>query len=363
MLAAALYQTVYLLIVAIMTLYMMQQYATIDFMYEDKGFETNRKSAFLLMAFLVFFIGLRPINYVFVDTINYYETYQYILKGQPFEFTWDTDNIIFDNLFTFWGSAEIPIEYFFLMIAVVYFACMFFACKKLFPDDTLLTFLVYLGAFSTFSYGTNGIKAGAAASIFLLAIAYREKTSLAYLFFFMSLGFHHSMTAPIAAFVVSYFIKNRDYFLYGWIACLIMAALHITFFQEIFASYSDEQGASYLSLSSVKDNEVSGFRPDFILYSAIPIFLGDYLVKKYQIESEEYDFIWKVYVATNAVFLLCTYASYINRIAYLSWLLYPIVLIYPFIKEDLGDNQYQYLKYAVYGHLGFTLFMSFVYYA
>lgn len=119
---------------------------------------------------------------------------------------------------------------------------------------------------------------------------------------------------------------------------------------------------SYLSLTNT-ENAVSGFRPDFIIYSAIPIFLGEYLVRKLQIDSEEYDFLWKVYVATNAVFLLCTYASYINRIAYLSWLMYPFVLVYPFLNEDLGEKQYSYLKYVVYGHLGFTLFMSFIYYA
>ena len=361
MLTAAAYQVVYLLLVAFMTVWLTRQYATFDFMGVDKGYATNNKTALIFTVFLMFFIGFRPLNYVFVDMMNYADEYNALWKGKPYEFTWDTDNFIFDNLFHYWGSAMIPIDEFFLLIAVIYFGGIFFACRKMFPDDLLLTFLIYLGAFSTFSYGTNGIKAGAAASLFLIAIAYREKKMVAALFLFLSLGFHHSMVVCLAAFLLPYFVKDRKYYLYGWIACFVMAALGIASLMSFFGGFVDDSGAGYLSLNQA-DKMVSGFRPDFILYSAIPIFLGDYLVRRFGIESEEYDYIWKVYVAANAVFLICTYGSYINRIAYLSWLMYPIVLIYPFLHCNLGEKQYTYLKYAVYGHLGFTMFMSFVYY-
>ena len=219
-----------------------------------------------------------------------------------------------------------------------------------------------MGAFSTFSYGTNGIKAGAAASIFLLAIAYRDNKWLCISFLVASLGFHHSMAAPIAVFVMAYFVKDSRYFLFAWILSLVLAALHVTYFQELFAGLTDKQGAGYLSLESHGIRWVSGFRPDFILYSAIPIFLGYHIIRKYDIEDELYGFMWNIYTGTNAIFLLCTYGTFINRIAYLSWLMLPFVLLYPFLHCDLGENHYRFLRYVVYGHLGFTLFMSFVYY-
>ena len=360
MIASALYQPLYLLLVLVLTIFVMRQYDTVEgFPHEDDTL--NKKwLSLILIVFLIYVIGFRP-HQGFVDTGNYVVDYKVFLYGKTFKWNWDTDNFIFDNLFALFGSLKIPIDYFFLLIAAIYFGGIFWACRKLFPNDTFLTLLMYLGAFSTFSYGTNGIKAGAAASIFLLALVYRDDWWKTGIFLILSLGIHHSMAAPVAVFIIAYFVKERKYLLLIWIIAFIMAALQITFFQEIFAGLTDEQGAGYLQVTD-KIRAVSGFRPDFILYSAIPIFLGNYIMQKYEMESEEYDFLWNVYTLTNAIFLLCSYGSFVNRIAYLSWLMYPFVLIYPFLKADLGYYQNRYLRYVVYGHLGFTLFMDFIYY-
>lgn len=363
MLPAALYHTFFLLIVLGITFYAMQRYATVDFFDQERTVVFHNRIGWILTLYLVLFIGLRPISgRYFSDMRGYAISYMSFYWEKPFQFKWDTNNFIFDNLITFLGSHTIPIEYLFVLLASIYFVCMFVACKKLFPNDALLSLLVYLGAFSTFSYATNGMKAGVAASIFLLAIAYRENKWLAITLLLISIGFHHSMIAPVAVYVICLLVKERQYYLYGWLACLLMAAFKITFFQEFFAGLTDEHGAGYLSVEG-EGKRVSGFRPDFIIYSAIPIFVGNYLIRKFEIEDDDYSFLWKLYTGTNAIFLLCTYGSYINRIAYLSWLMYPFVLIYPFLNADLGDYHYRYLKYAVYGHLGFTLFMSFIYYA
>ena len=60
--------------------------------------------------------------------------------------------------------------------------------------------------------------------------------------------------------------------------------------------------------------------------------------------------------------MLCMYANFTNRIAYLSWFLYPIVLIYPYLNEDWGVNKYKIFSMVVFLHLSFTLFMSVIYY-
>ena len=58
------------------------------------------------------------------------------------------------------------------------------------------------------------------------------------------------------------------------------------------------------------------------------------------------------------------YAEFTNRIAYLSWFMYPIVLIYPCyaIKDKLHPLVLNRQK-IVLCHLAFTLFMDLVYYA
>lgn len=55
------------------------------------------------------------------------------------------------------------------------------------------------------------------------------------------------------------------------------------------------------------------------------------------------------------------YSDYTNRIAYLSWFMYPIVLIYPFLNEEWEGPQYKYFQWVAYGHMAFNLFMAFIY--
>ncbi len=361
MLEAALYQTVYLLIVTILTYIICQKYSTAWYNCEENAPALSQPLyAGLLTIFMTWFIGLRPRSWIFTDMGNYYQEYKVFLLGKPFKFTWNTENFLFDNLFAWLGSVRVDIIYFFLLIAAIYFGLIYLACRKLFPNDTFLSFVVYLGALSTFSYGTNGIKAGAAASIFLVALAYKDNLKMCIPLLLVSLGFHHSMTAPIVAFVIALFYRKSKYYLYGWLFCLLLAAAHVTFFMEFFSGFTDEHGAGYLR--NVKNGAVSGFRPDFILYSAIPIFLGYYYIWKEKIQSETYNFLWCVYTLTNCVFLLCTYGTFINRIAYLSWLMLPFILLYPVLYCEDDDLKPRNLQYVVYGHLGFTLFMEFVYY-
>lgn len=313
--------------------------------------------ALILMLFIVLFIGFRPVSgKYFQDMAGYYENYNAIIQGVLESI--NAHNFIFDVLFVFMALSGVPIDIFFLFMSSIYFGGIFVACKRIYPRDVMLSFLVYLAAFSTFSYGTNGLKAGAAASLFLVAVAYKEKKIISLIFLFLTLGFHHAMIVPIVAYVSAYIVRNRKVYFYFWILCLIMAALHITVFMNLFSGFTDEQGAGYLQ----EGGNVSGFRPDFILYSAVPIFVGYFIMNKYRIKSASYDFIWNIYTLVNSVFLMTTYGNYINRIAYLSWLLYPIVLIYPFLNFTWSKNQNKYLKYAVWGHLGFSLFMTFIYY-
>lgn len=357
------YRPIYFLIVSILTFIVGLKYN--DEYIEDQLRPRVSQSLFagLLTIFFILFIGLRPVSGIyFVDMWNYRANYMTFHYGEIFEFTWDTDNFIFDNLMAWFGSKMIDIEFIFLIIAAIYFGCMYIACRKLFPNDTLLSFLVYLGAFSTFSYGTNGIKAGAAASIFLVALAYKDKKIITLLLLFLSLGFHHSMLVPILAFIIAFIYRNPRIYLLLWFICLFLAIIHVTYFMDFFSGFTDEHGAGYLSedIENAVEN-VSGFRPDFILYSAIPIFLGFYYMQSNKINSDIYKFLWCTYTLTNCVFLLCTYGHFINRIAYLSWLMLPILLIYPALSKAWDKNEPRYLRFIVFVHLGFTIFMNFIY--
>lgn len=231
---------------------------------------------------------------------------------------------------------------------------MLLAVKKLFPHNVTLAFLVCLSAFSTFSYGVNGIKAGAAASIFLLAMAYYNQLVVSIPLMIISIGFHHSMMLPIGAFVVSFLFKKTKWYYLLWLGCIFISALNISFFQEIFKGLADEKGAGYLS---GQGSYVTGFRIDFILYSSAPIVLGFWAISKNKVQEQAYEFWLRTYTLANAIWILCINASYTNRIAYLSWFMYPVVLIYPFLNMSEIKKYY----YSVSGfHWLFTFIMTFL---
>lgn len=308
---------------------------------------------------------------MFVDTAAYTLFYERHF-GEVFSFDWDAQNLLFDNIFYYMSNNIKEVVWFYLLISFIYFGSIWYICRRMFPQHCLASFLVYLAAFSTYSYATNGIKAGAAASFFLMALALNENKSklklLSFVFLVISMGFHHSMRIPVAAFIICKIIKKPWIYTAFWVFCFIIAALHITFFQEFFVGLGEELGdekvIGYLSIDEDLSDEISfnGFRLDFILYSVVPIIVGWIGVYGRKIESKGYHFLLNLYTLINAIWLLCIYANFTNRIAYLSWLMYPIVLVYPLLRENWGDDRYVVFKYVAYGHLLFTLFMAFVYY-
>ena len=94
----------------------------------------------------------------------------------------------------------------------------------------------------------------------------------------------------------------------------------------------------------------------------MPIWVGYYAIYKKKIKSASYNFVLNTYTVLNSVWMLCMYAEYTNRIAYLSWFMYPFVLIYPLICENWGIQKYRTLLKIMMCHLGFTLFMQIIYY-
>lgn len=350
------YQDIYLVIVLILTIIVCSQYNQNILSNPNRIRTSNGLFAAILALFMVLFIGFRPCHMVFYDMMVYDQQYTELLNKQFF-FEWDTNNKFFDNWMPYMASIGVPSQMMFVIYSLIYFGAMLWACRRLFPKDTLLAFLFCLGAFSTFSYGVNGIRAGMAGSIFLVALSYRDKLWLSIPLAIFTFGMHHSMALVIVPFFLVLFVKNPRYYFVLWIVSFFIAALHITYFQYLFAEFTDEHGASYLL-----SNEHSGFRIDFIIYSVIPILFGFIFIRKKMIQSETYNLILSLYTLVNSMWLLCMYSSFTNRISYLSWFLYPIVLLYPFVNNVWSNNQSRYLKYVVYGHIGFTLFMHVVYY-
>lgn len=313
----------------------------------------------VVIVLLVLFIGFRP-RPVGADTCQYMDVYSYF-RGMPFVYDDKTDNPLFDNLMRYIGSSDLDISCLFIIMASIYFGCMYIACRKLFSDNQNIAFFSYLIAFSTFSYGVNGMKAGAAASIFLVALAYKDKLLLSILLALLSLGFHHSMIMVVYAYIIALFFRKTKWYFYGWLFSLIIAALHIGYFQTLFASYADDSGASYL-IGNGRADYITGFRLDFILYSAIPVIIGYYVLFKWHLRNSMFEIWLRMYLLTNSIWMLCMYASFTNRIAYLSWFMLPIIILYPFYAMSEVPGRLMSGRKVAIGQAAFTLLIFFFYY-
>lgn len=373
MLLVEIYEYILLLVATIGTLTLVGHYRFATFNQRLAERKSVAAASVALVVFFTLLMGLRPMEngkaWLWADSANYLFMYN-LQEGAPFTLNLQTENLIWDNLFNFWASNHFGITPLFLLCDSIYFGFTYAACRKWFPHDTTMAYMVFLGAFSTYSYSFNGVKAGVAGAIFLLGLAYYEKRVFSIILIIISWGFHHSMQLPVAAYFLTLFYKNPKWYFYGWAFCALMALLHVSSFQELFAKYS-EDSKGYLD---VKSGDIfggaGGFRLDFMLYSAMPILIGYKLVIKEKLAvSTLYSTLLHIYICTNGIWMLCMYASFTNRIAYLSWFMYPFVLIYPFLKENLGGvlmlksrNQYVQLAKVASYHLYFTLFMELVFY-
>ena len=240
MIASHNYYTIYLILVTIITLFVYSKYSRKNGNIIHPLQKRKKEGTFLLAIFMTLFIGFRPASYVFVDMMNYIEHYHALYEGNAFVFNRDAENFLFDNYLTWIGSKYLGTTFLFASIAAIYFICTYIACKRMFPKDTLAVYLVFLAAFSTFSYGTNGIKAGAAAAIFLMAMSFRDNLKICIPLILVSWGTHHSMIMVVVAFVLTLIYKNTKVYFAGWCFCLLVAVAHISFFQELFAGLFKE---------------------------------------------------------------------------------------------------------------------------
>lgn len=359
MISAQYYQYIYLFLVTILTINCLKKYKIrVGSDIQENINKSRYTEGFFVLLIVASFIGLRPVDRVFVDMFDYHEQYL-SYYGTPYEFDPLAENLIWDQILPLFAAYKIPSELYFFIISCLYFGIVFYACKRLFPNDSYIAFLVFLAAFSTFTYGTNGIKAGLAASLFTLVITYRDNLKVCIPFVLLTYTFHHSMVIPVVAFLCTLFNNNHKYYFYFWLFSIIIAVGHVSFFQELFAGFTDERGAEYLI---GEDAFQGGFRPDFIVYSAMPICLGWHAIKKMGANSKMYYTLLNTYTLANSVWMLCMYASFSNRIAYLSWFLYPIVLIYPILNDNWKGNRYIFFAKVASYHLAFTLFMQIIYY-
>lgn len=322
---------------------------------------------FLLLAIVILFIGLRdPLGNwkYFGDTSAYTRTFYLVQDGIKTDFTKDIGFYIYMKLV----SSFSDVQWFYLLSAFIYVFLPYLAFKKWFKENAVYVLIAFIVSMSFWAFGINGVRNGIATSIFLFAFKYFDKKWVMYAIMILSVTFHKAMLLPLFAYLVSAFVlKTEKRALIFWVVSiplsLLFRSLLENFTELIFSSDSiiqDDRASTYFSEGAAQKYQVSGeFRIDFIIYSAVAIFIGYWAIVKKGFSNTLYKNLFRTYLVANGLWILLIYAPFTNRIAYLSWFLMPIILTTPFISDTIHKNKIK-LIYVIFGSLAFTLIMEFI---
>ncbi len=311
--------------------------------------------ALLLSIFLIIFFGTRnPNSEIFADTIGYAGRYNSIKNAGTSSvwysiFTSQTSERIWAQLLLFTAKCNFNVSVWFTTIAAVYIYSIFISVRKIFPNHVLLACVFAFLNFGFYGGAINGIRNGMALSIVLLALTIiitKERRMLwAILLMGIAYEIHSSTILPSLCLLCSvYFIKKPKLTIAIWFSSIAISLVAGNAIAPIFDSLGlDDRLSSYLESGNtgLMNNAFSniGFRWDFLIFSAVPIVWGWWIITKKHLNDKKYGIIFNTYVLANSFWVLVIRASFSNRFAALSWFLYFLVLIYPMLKHNLFPRQ------------------------
>jgi hypothetical protein len=317
---------------------------------------------------LIIFFGLRPISgKYFVDTFTY--EYSYTLIGDSLnDISVNTkEEWLWTALQTISHFLHLSINGFFIIVASGYIGLMYWTCRRFMPSNVWIAMLFCMTAYSFYSYGINGIRNGLACSMTLLAFSFffdadnKQGKIIAIIIVFLAMGIHKTVILPAICMTIAYFlIKDTKLAIGYWIFSIVLSMVVGDAVSNFFAGLGfDDRMTEYLAndKSTMSQFSNTGFRWDFLLYSAMPIWLGYYITVTRGIKDKVYSLLINTYILCNAFWVMVINASFSNRFAYLSWFMYPIVLAYPLLKVKIWRDQDRKTAYILLAQEAFAFFM------
>lgn len=328
-------------------------------------------AAFVLTLLVIFFLGLRPIAPDFGDMWLYSYNYDGVVPNAfvPIriagEWLWDDIAVLCKTL-------GLNVNEYFLVVEFGYIGFMFVCAMLLVRKNLWLAMLFFLISFSTYSFGTNGIRNGLACSIELVALALVVESGprrvLGFLLMYCAIGIHRSTLLPSAAAVMTiYMVKDTKTAIRFWLASIAISLLAGPYVEQLMVAIGFDDRVEAYYRGQFDDTKASyfshtGFRWDFLLYSSFPVLMIWYTTRYRKFTEIGYTMFANAYLLCNAFWIMVIRASFSNRFAYLSWFLYPVIIAYPLLRMNLWKDQDRKTAIILFLFSGFTFFMFFIYY-
>lgn len=346
----SLYLPIYLIIVYLLVILKCTPSQRI--LQDDPGNSGLIKASVVGLFFIIFF-GLRPTYYepglYMADTSGYADFYNSLIGNPAAQYvmmlnedgTFDYNaEFIFGGIRNFMAMYGFSVGAWFTVVAAIFVIPKIVAARLLFPKKEYLAFLFLITAMGFYSGGTNGIRNADGSSVFLLGLALlccdKPRKVLAIIFCVASYYFHHSEIILIASLLLSLFVvKKTNIAIVIWFMAIVTTLIVGDSLAKTIGPWFEDKRVDVYILGDSTEGFRTGFRWDFILYSAVPILMGWYTTVHRGIKDKPYQIILNTYILANAIWIIFMYASFTNRFAALSWSLYPIVLCYPLLKYNI----------------------------
>lgn len=251
----------------------------------------------------------------------------------------------------------------FLICAGLYTGGSILFCRRVFGQLWALPFFCICSAYFFCNYLVNGVRNGVAASLFILALSYRQQPVTALLLLVCAAGFHQSILIPAAAALLALCLPSTRVYLGLWVLSILLVAVAgpaVSHGIAMSGIIPDERFMEYGARGGSEWGYYTGFRADFLLYSSFPILCGIYFTERQGFADPFYRWLLNIYLLTNTFWVLMMYASFSNRFAQLSWFLFPIVCIYPWMKRRFFREQDFYLGGFLIAMYAYTFYENFI---
>lgn len=267
------------------------------------------------------------------DKINYRNSFENLAAG-TYPYWYSPKDILFFAYQRFCAATGMPSDAFFLLTSAIFCTNFFIAGKRIFREKSSLYFFAMTVSLGFFSYGTNTLRAGLALSFLVLALSFYPQRLKMLLLALIAVRIHKSTLIPVAAFAVAFLVPRPRLLAIGWIGCLCISLAFGEQIQAYFGNFFIEAEDTRMSgyLLGENSNYKMGFRWDFVVYSLIPIVIGLWLRKREFFSDRFFNLVFGTYIIANGFWLLVIRMPFSDRVAYLSWFLFPMIILYPLLK-------------------------------
>lgn len=353
------YTSIYFITISICLLFVLAPLFKYGNLYQIPRSILNVNSVLLLLI-VIGFIGFRNPwgdREFFGDTRAYTRMFELLSAGDDRESIRDPGFYYFMKF----CSSIISIQWFYVLCAILYTLPPYLAFKRWFGKNALFGLSIFVVSMSFWSFGINGLRNGIATSLFLYAISLKRYSVMQIFFMGIAILFHASVILPIIAYVICHIYKNTKVLIALWLIMIPISYFlgsQIDVIMQKIALLGDsgvDRTQNLFANELDGRSMVRGYRLDFILYSGIPILFGYIYIYKKRVKDVIYNQLFNVYLMSNIAWLFFIYAAFTNRIAYLSWFLMPVVMLYPLLKYRIIKKQNILIGCLIIGTLTFTL--------